>query len=386
MFFSQTPAWSSLSASLATLRLSTAGLAVVLATTFAGSASAQTLTDDINELTAKVAGACPQQWEDLQTEINSEEAGDLWADQADKDAYLVFLAVEPSETAHLSDNATIAGHCTAQRAGLLNAFMGKLPQNVLTAMSDINYEPGETIDGFEVGDIRHTARPTPARGWVFLLGQTIGKAGTGADLEGDEYKELYELATGWAQNGGGQPNINCAETTAEGEGGTTTIVVECSPAAAIDTTNWWDDGQVLKLPDMQGRTIVGRVVAPTTPEEYENPTAAVKNSDAWKVGSEIGAETHTLTTHDMPEHSHTMENAGSHNHNLRVYRGSGGNSLNAIIRADSIGYAFTDTVTHSVTESGSHKHTIRKSGKGEPHSIMQPSMIFNVEMKYTKRK
>lgn len=84
-----------------------------------------------------------------------------------------------------------------------------------------------------------------------------------------------------------------------------------------------------------------------------------------------GEKSHKLVVNEMPSHTHSMANGGSHKHDIR-YR--------AIGRQDG-GYwtpvgavEVSTTTTAFTTSSGEHKHTLNAAGGGLAHNNVQPSI------------
>ena len=145
-------------------------------------------------------------------------------------------------------------------------------------------------------------------------------------------------------------------------------------------------GANFNVPDMQGRTPVG----------VDGGTFASE-------GTTVGAETHTLISDEMPQHSHTASttstgththggsalSAGAHTHDLRVnlrdIDGSGSEGDGSVRTSDgfSSGYISTEGAhVHSLsinTTGSGHSHTISVSlaGMGDPHNNIQPSLSLN---------
>ncbi len=332
--------------------------ALLLNVVFTATHASEPLTESVEELVQKVEVACPKIWEDLGQEIDASLQGSLWDanDPADQVAYLGFLENQngaPADpVAAPADTATIVANCTAARTALLSKFYSKLPQDVVAAMSSLDYEPGDVFDGFEVGDLRHTGRKTAAKGWVFLEGQTIGNTNSSAQLAGREYQALFELAKGWAPNTGNEV---------------------------------WQTGDSVKLPNMSGRTLVG--------------------GSSSNIGTTFGRATMVMTPAQLPTHSHTMGAAGNHNHAVgnnthshairtSAHKGAAGRPAGWDYFGEARprpGYQHTyvanktivaATHNHNLSVAGNHAHTINQTGGSQAFSLAQPSLRVRVEMKY----
>lgn len=325
----------------------------------AGASDIPELTTSVEDLTQGVESACPKLWEDLGEPINTEFTGDVWASAPDE--FSGDDAIEQDKSAYVDSQGAagdltnieqIAANCTAARTALLSKFYSNLPQDVVAAMSKLDYKPGDSVDGFEVGDIRHTGRRTAAKGWIFLAGQTVGSASTSATLKGEDYKELYQLARYWAPNAGTSKN--------------------------------WSKGDIITLPNMSGRVIAGG-----------------SNSN---IGRTFGSANVKLNTWHLPTHTHSMANAGHHNHAMGIAGNHGHKIRTSLFKGSSVtqnswnyfeGRArpnYQNTIPgatiaagnhkHSLTATGNHKHTISSAGSSSPVGLYQPSMYFRVEMKY----
>lgn len=137
-------------------------------------------------------------------------------------------------------------------------------------------------------------------------------------------------------------------------------------------------------------------------EYIEHGRVLLSQGNKYSAGSTGGAETHTLTTQEMPKHNHgentseggghthtgTAQDAGEHTHKAYIYSAGGG-------RGDRLGFAegiqkawikpYSDTSlevdvetsgghNHTITidSAGNHTHTINQEGGGQAHNIMQP--------------
>lgn len=123
--------------------------------------------------------------------------------------------------------------------------------------------------------------------------------------------------------------------------------------AVIGTNFGVGDGSTtFTLPDFRRRVAVGA---------GGTGTAKLGNS----VGSSGGAETHTLTQAEMPNHTHVQN---GHSHTQRYYStGVSGNSLATVTKNGAIGNSNTTTTSTTATN--------QNTGGGGAHNNMQPSLV-----------
>lgn len=204
-----------------------------------------------------------------------------------------------------------------------------------------------------VGEYKWSARSNDFSGWMICDGRTLSNA---------NYPELYEV---------------------------------------IGTTFGSNDAFTFKLPDLRGRVMGGA-----------GQGSGLTNR---ALGAVVGAETHTLTSNEMPSHTHsaTSSNAGGHNHggwtnteglHSHTVNDPGHTHTQTTINddfnnsgatppgftADSAGSVTwsninTATTGISLNSNGSHAHTIStdgvhshaitvlSTGGGNAHNNMQPT-------------
>lgn len=137
-------------------------------------------------------------------------------------------------------------------------------------------------------------------------------------------------------------------------------------------------------------------------EYIEQGRVLLSQGDKYSAGSTGGAETHTLTTQEMPKHSHggntseggghthtgTAQEAGEHTHKGYAYmtytKGTGsfigfpdGNKYGV---RPNVNYSYDIDVqasgahnhTIAIDSAGNHIHAINQEGGGQAHNIMQP--------------
>ena len=114
-------------------------------------------------------------------------------------------------------------------------------------------------------------------------------------------------------------------------------------------------GEIFKIPDMRGRVGVGLGQGAGL---TDRPLADIS-----------GAETHTLTEAQMPNHYHTSNASGGTGPGLAQFTGS-----NTVTTLDNLSVEISNTTTLALS--------IDSVGGGSPHNNMQPYVVLRYLIKY----
>ena len=139
--------------------------------------------------------------------------------------------------------------------------------------------------------------------------------------------------------------------------------------AVIGTTYGSGDGSTtFNVPDLRGRVVAG--------VDNMGGTDAGRLDWANTLGTNGGAQTHTLTEAQIPRHTH-VQNAHSHGpgNETRFVTNSG--QLIAGLTAGNALYSPFNAATSTANATATNQNT----GGGQAHNIMQPTMVMNYIIK-----
>ena len=130
-----------------------------------------------------------------------------------------------------------------------------------------------------------------------------------------------------------------------------------------------DGSTTFNLPDLRGRVVAGKDdMGGVSADRLTNQSGGL-NGDT--LGATGGSETHTLTTAQMPNHSHTASVTDpGHSHTVLGWT----NSLGGIAAGAGVGYYQSIATSHSVT---GISVSIGATGSGQAHNNAQPTIILN---------
>ena len=213
---------------------------------------------------------------------------------------------------------------------------------------------------FQTGHLMSRWSATAPNGWVRCNGRTIGAAASGATERANaDCEDLFIFL--W--------NNDVNLVVSGGRGGT--------------ANGDWSGGKQIALPSFRGRAQVG-------PDSFGNSAAgvltdAVFGADSDLLGAVGGAAEHTLTTGQVPSHTHTgtTSSDGNHKHTvpLRASDGSAGSDMNRL-QVGTTGQSIISDFTN-MQETGAHTHTFTtsSSGDGGAHNNVQPSIVVTTFIK-----
>lgn len=185
-----------------------------------------------------------------------------------------------------------------------------------------------------VGSVQDYVGATEPVGWLFLDGQTIGNLASGATARAnDDTQSLFELL--WN---------SMANNEAPVSGG-----------RGVDATTDFNAGKTINLPDLRGRVAMGKDNMGGT-DAGRVTSSSTNGGNADTLGGSGGSQTHTLSTNEMPSHTH------------EVYYGSAG--------------ASGGNIRQVTSAPGNGSRTSSSTGGNGAHSNTQPWLALNKIIKY----
>jgi microcystin-dependent protein len=141
--------------------------------------------------------------------------------------------------------------------------------------------------------------------------------------------------------------------------------------AAIGINFGGGDGiGTFNLPDLRGRTVIG--------------AGHGTGLTARALAQTVGEETHTLTTGEVPAHTHALTDPG-HSHTITPQAGGGAASVGTAGSSSCGVYCGTQqqsmVFTNTVAATTTTNITMASAGGGAAHNTMPPSMVLNYLIK-----
>jgi microcystin-dependent protein len=146
--------------------------------------------------------------------------------------------------------------------------------------------------------------------------------------------------------------------------------------AVISTTYGSGDGSTtFALPDLRGRVVAGIDNMGGSAASRLTSTTITGGGDA--LGEVGGAQTHTLTTSEMPSHTHTQN---AHSHGYKPISNLASNNGLWHFTADTLagGDGSTGGGTNATQNTTA---TNQNTGGGAAHNNVQPTMVLNFIIK-----
>ena len=118
--------------------------------------------------------------------------------------------------------------------------------------------------------------------------------------------------------------------------------------------------RMIRTPDLRNRFVAG---------------AGDGNTSYYRFGETGGANSVSITTAQMPSHSHSMTSNGAHTHHVQVSRGNDTNYSSDFGGPFTHGWGYTHSrkwSADSTSNAGEHTHTLSNTGSGTAHENRPP--------------
>ncbi len=197
------------------------------------------------------------------------------------------------------------------------------------------------------GDLKVRYGTGALSGFVRANGRTVGSATSGATERANaDTQALFEFLY------------------------TTDLNLAVSGGRGVSAAADWAANKNLALPDYRGRAIAGL-------DDMGNSaagrlTASYFGTSGTVLGAAGGAESHTLLTAEMPNHTHTLTDPG-HTHTYTRGNISGASGTSGTVVGDLTAGVATGSSTTGIT--------IANTGGGSAHKNVQPTMLATIYIK-----
>lgn len=219
----------------------------------------------------------------------------------------------------------------------------------------------------KTGVVQEYSGATAPRGYVLASGQTIGSAASGATRAKADTRALFNLY--WTDYD------DLTMPIFEDDGSPSTR------GASADAD--WSANKRMSTPDRRGRVAAGK--DDMGGSAAGRLTTAGSGIDGEELGAAGGSQQHTLTSPELPSHSHpsgtlAIGTSGSHAHSIQTSGNVGANRLYFAGAPSPFFGTSTDAASHAhpaPTMSGSAGAT----GSGNAHQNVQPTIVENFIIK-----